>query len=384
MRGRSVSSRRIELRLLLLLVAVLPVFLKASLAHPTGRGELGFFSYFGARPSKVQEIAQHYELAVWHNNEENKLILRQVKQLKPGFVAFMYRELFCILEQETRHEESVGHYDWIDANHPEWFQRDTSGNRVEVPDYPGRWMMDMGNRAFQDFWIRETLRDLRESPWDGVFVDDALTNVRGHDLPPLAGYPDDASLQEAVYVFLKRAREALAREEYQLVANVTNGFDFPGLWEKWLGVTDGLMEEYFAGRGWGWGPHVAERQMEAMQEARRQGKWMFCMTYGPWEDRQRLETSLIAFGLGSGSKLYWSYRPGDNGDDMAWEAARSFHGFFERIGEPLGEPEPLSESVWVRRFEKGTLALNVSPAAAEAIWQGQPLRLAPHEAVVME
>lgn len=384
MRGKSVSCRRIKRRLPLLLVAVLPFFLKVSISYSAGADKPGFFSYFGARPSKVLEIAQHYDLAVWHNNEENRIILRQVKQRKPDFIAFMYRELFCILEQETRHEESIGHYDWIDAHHPEWFQKDIAGNRVEVPDYPGRWMMDMGNRAFQDFWIQETLKDLRESPWDGAFADDALTNVRAHDLPPLAGYPDDASMQEAVYVFLRRARQALAREGFLLVANVTNSADFPGLWEKWLGVTDGLMEEYFAGRGWTWGDRVAQRQLEAMRQARERNKWMFCMTYGPWEDRARLETSLIAFGLGSGSKLYWSYRPGDDGDDMAWEAARSFDAFFERIGEPLGEPEPLGESIWVRRFERGTLALNVSPMPAEAIWGGQSLRLAPHEAVVME
>ena len=282
----------------------------------------GFFSYFGGDGSQPDRMAQSYDVVIWHNHPDVQRALPQMKQTNPHLQAFMYRELFCVLEQETPLEESVGHFAWIDAHRPGWFQRDVTGRRVEVPDYPGRWVMDVGNPEWQAYWIDETLRDVLEGGWDGVFVDDALTNVKAHHLPPLAGYPNDAAVQQAVYGFLARATAAFHRKGKLLVANVSSSYDHPGLWEKWLEVTDGLMEEHFAGEGWTWGPQVAGRQLDAMRAAHRKGKWMFCMTYGPWKDRERMRASLAAYLAHAGPRTYWSYRPVDRPDDPAWESAK--------------------------------------------------------------
>ncbi len=279
-----------------------------------------FFTYFGIKPYSIDEMAERYNAAIWHNHPDTKAVITEMRQKNSRFAAFMYRELFCILEKETPLKESVGQYAWIDKEHPEWFQLDANGNRVEIPDYPGRWMMNLNNTEWQDFWIAETLKEVKEGGWDGAFADDALTNIHAHSLPPLAGFPDDRSLQDAVYQFLKRAGDEFHKSGKLLTANVSNSYDFPGLWEKWLEVTDGLMEEHFAGDSWTWGEHVREAQSQHMDQAAKKSKWMFCMTYGPWEDHEKMLTSLNAYERGQSQKTFWSYRPYEQSDDPAWHA----------------------------------------------------------------
>ena len=360
-----------------LLLSLALVGLPAMTPPPLDRAG-GFFTYFGGDLSQLEEMARRYDVVIWHHHPEIRHALPELKSCNPRLKAFMYRNLFCILQRETPLEESVGNFDEISAHHPDWFQHDHHGRRVEVPDYPGRWMMDLGNPEWQDFWIQETLKDVLEGNWDGVFADDALTEVTSHQLPPLAGYPDNAALQEAVYGFLVKAHEAFRKANKLFVANVSSTYDYPGLWEKWLKATDGLMEEHFAGEGWTWGQEVANRQLEAMQLAAREGKWMFCMTYGPWEDRQRMLTSLAAHLIGAGPKTYWSYRPYEYSDDPAWDP------FWEhRLGQPLEQAKSWGP-LWQRRFEHGVAAANTGSSSLPWVWSGVKRSLKPHQGVVIE
>lgn len=314
-----------------------------------------FFTYFGIAPYKTEEMAGRYQAAIWHNHPEVGPVLSGVRHRNPDFKIFMYRELFCILEKETPLRESVGYYDWIDREHPDWFQLDVHGKRVEVPDYPGRWMMDLGHPGWRKFWIEQTLREAIDGNWDGAFADDALTNVFAHNLPPLAHYADDRALQETVYEFLRLAHAEFQRAGKLLIANVSNSYDYPGLWARWLGATDGLMEEHFAGESWTWNEYVASRQLEAMRTAGEMGKWMFCITYGPWQNEDRMRKSLTAYLIGAGERTYWSYRPYEDSDDPVWHV--QWNGAFTK---PQGYAE-IDGSVWKRYFESGLAALNISP-----------------------
>ena len=336
------------------------------------------FSYFGVDLSRLEEMAGRYDAVIWHNHPKVRQALPELKRRKPSLEAFMYRELFCVLKDETPLAESVGHYEWIETHHPDWFQRDTHGNRIEVPDYPGRWMMNLGHPGWQAFWIEQTLQEVVAGGWDGAFADDALTSVTAHRLPPLAGYPDDASLQQAVLQFLARAADAFHHAGKLFVANVSDSYDYPGLWERWLAVTDGLMEEHFAGVGWTWGPDVARRQLEAMRLAAEQGKRMFCLTYGSWEERQRMMSSLSAYLLGAQSRIYWSYRPDEHSDDPAWDPS-----WITTLGEPIGTVE-VDGSVWQRRFEQGVVAANVGDSPSSLAFAQGHVVLQPHQAIVIK
>ena len=325
----------------------------------------------------AEEVARRYDVVIWHNDPKIRDLLAQVKQHKPSVKGLMYRELFCVLQEEAALGESVGHYRWILAHHPKWFQRDAQGRMVEVPDYPGRWMMDLGNPEWQQFWIDQTLPDVVAGGWDGVFVDDALTKVRAHNLPPLAGYPDDASLQQAVYQFLTRISTAFHKAGKLVIANVSTSYDFPGLWERWLEVTDGLTEEHFAGEGWTWGSKVAQRQLEAMRRAERMGKWMLVETDGSWEDRDRMRNSLAAYLVAAGTRSYWSYRPEGRSHGPMRNPSWDVH-----LGRPLEDPE-VHDGVWQRRFEHGLVGINTTTSPHKLLTDSGPISLQSHEGTII-
>ena len=335
-----------------------------------------FFSCFGAGLTNPQQ-ALHYQLLIWHNHPLGRDKLVGIRRIHPNLKTFMYRELFSILRTETPLEESVGNWDWINREHPEWFQKDTQGRRVEVPDYPGQWVMDVRNRQWQDFWIQQTLKDVVDGGWDGVFADDALTTLRAHKLPPLQGYPDDASLQDAVYGFLVRITETFHAAGKRVIANVSNSYDYPDLWSKWLAATDGILEEHFAGESWGWGKDVAERQLEALHEAERQQKWALCVTYGGWQETEKMETSLAAYLIAAGRTALWTYRPYDKADEPAWHSSWAVP-----LGSPLAGAEKIG-GVWFRRFEGGTVVLNTSTTPQSVAVNGQVILLKPRQGKVL-
>ena len=337
-----------------------------------------FFSYFGADLSKMDEMAQRYRVVIWHNHPNLRAALNPMRNRRPDLTAFMYRELFCVLQQETPLEESVGSYEWITLYHPDWFQLDTSGRRVEIPDYPGRWMMNFSNAGWREFWIRETLQDVIDGGWDGVFADDALTALSAHNLPPLAGYTNDSELQQAVYEFLSQATQAFHSAGKLLVANASNTYDYPGLWERWIDVTDGLMEEHFDGESWTWGKHVAPGQLQAMWSAAAKGKWVFCMTYGPWGDLGRMRTSLLAYLVAGGPRAYWAYRPYENSDKPAWHPS-----WLLPVGRPLENPQQQT-GLWSRRFEQGTVVVNILDVPQLITIGRVQVQLAPQQSLLIE
>jgi hypothetical protein len=81
-----------------------------------------------------------------------------------------------------------------------------------------------------------------------------------------------------------------------------------------------------------------------------------------------------------GGKLYWTYRTDEYGSDPAWEASKAFEALYAQVGKPVGEPEQINRSVWIRSFEKGTLVLNVAPVPVQTQWKDKSLRLKAHQA----
>ncbi len=311
-------------------------------------------------------------MVIWHKHPDLVASLPTLRKKNPHVKVLLYRELFCVLRHETFMAESVGHYEWIMANHPEWFQKDVQGNFVEITDYPGRFMMDLGNPEWQDFWINETLKDVKDGNWDGVFVDDVLTSVKMHQLPSLRNYSDDLSLQAAVYGFLKKVYTAFQAEGKLVISNVSNSHDYPGLFNQWLQVNDGIMEEHCSGESWSWGPQVGEAQFQAMQSARASDKWYLCMTYGSWDDTARRDLSLATYLIGSGGKVRWSYRPYNE----FHEQLPTDPDWIQDIGEPLGDSQR-NGAVWYRQFEGGVLFVNPTWSPQSIEYFGMEYSVAP-------
>lgn len=380
---RKISVFRIFLVLILFAAATPFIVKKTSTSFPkieithTKVDQPKFLLVGGDVPEKVEFIATHYDMAVWHDDPQMKKMLPAVRKKNPNFVAIMYREAFCVLEKETYLKESVGHYDWISENHPEWFQLDSRGRRVEVPDYPGRWMMDFANPGWQDFWIEQTLQDVIAGGWDGVFADDVLTNVKAHDLPRLNKYVSDKALQEAVTSFLERAYPEFQKAGKLFIANVSSSYKFQGLWEAWLDLTDGMMEEHFAGDGWTWGDDVAENQLFSTLMAAKKDKWVLNLTYGTANQHKKMMTSFAAHLVSAGDKAVWYYRPNTIPNQPNWDKR-----WESSLGKAVRSPEVYG-NVWVRAFERGYVVVNPSVEGSSVEIEGRKIHLDGHQGKIL-
>jgi hypothetical protein len=135
-------------------------------------------------------------------------------------------------------------YCWVKRNHPDWLLSAAgSGRPFQFRDYPHTWETDYGNGAYQRQWIANVLADARGHGWDGVKVDNALTIADAYGVA--AKYPTDATVQAATYSALRKIGHALRPAGVGFVANVGYATQFPGLWQRWLGLADGLQQEFY-------------------------------------------------------------------------------------------------------------------------------------------
>jgi hypothetical protein len=184
-----------------------------------------------------------------------------LKQANPRIQVWVYKDLSGIrsddcttrdgecgtctkgLTDNTLLSSGMG-YCWVKRNHPDWLLRaDGTGQPFEFQGYPHTWETDYGNRAYQDRWIRNVLADVKTHGWDGVDVDNALTEAEAYGAA--AKYPTNAAVQAATYSALRDVGPALQHAGVESVFNVGYATTFPGLWQRWLNPVQGLEQEFY-------------------------------------------------------------------------------------------------------------------------------------------
>ena len=135
-------------------------------------------------------------------------------------------------------------YCWVKRNHPDWLlNAAATGSPFKFRNYPQTWETDYGNASYQRQWVQNVLADVRDHGWDGVEVDNALTTAAAYGVA--AKYPTDAAVQAATYSALQKIGPALRNASVPEVFNVGYATAFPQLWQRWLGPTDGLEQEFY-------------------------------------------------------------------------------------------------------------------------------------------
>ena len=135
-------------------------------------------------------------------------------------------------------------YCWVKRHHPGWLLEAVgTGHPLRFEGYPLTWETDYGNPSYQRQWVQNVLADVRDHGWDGIAVDNALTVAAAYGVA--AKYPTDAAVQAATYSALRMIGPALRSAGVQAVFNVGYATKFPGLWPRWLGLVDGLEQEFY-------------------------------------------------------------------------------------------------------------------------------------------
>jgi hypothetical protein len=211
-------------------------------------------------------------------------LARQLKAANPDLKVLAYKNLSFVACDAyaggTYVPQGVRCPD-VNANHPEWFLSDPAGNRLSASGYPWLWLLDVGNRAYQDAWADGVIAEARADGWDGVFMDDTNSTVKYHvDPARVAKYPTDAAWTAATRSMVANVGPRIQASGLMAIANVCCTREQVHVWKEWLPFLSGGMDETFTKWGddpatgyiWDWGPGSWSTQLEEVREAEAQGK----------------------------------------------------------------------------------------------------------------
>jgi hypothetical protein len=239
---------------------------------------------------------------------------------------------------------------WAWRNHPDWFLRNSAGTLIQYAGYPGTYMMDFGNHAYQEAWLAAVTKDVSANGWAGVLMDNAIDNTN-YGTP--ARYPTAAAVQAGMLSMLKVVGPGLASAHIHSIANLGYNNVFPGIWSQWLPYVTGLMNEftyYWPGNtaeGSGAWSTYEEPEVKACAASNK-----LCLFHVG--DRNQPTTqaqntfATASFLLYSNGRSFVSYGADGTADPQT------------RLGAADGPAFRTADGIWHRDFADGSVSVNVT------------------------
>jgi hypothetical protein len=284
--------------------------------------------------------------------------IQQLKAANPGITVLMYKNLSASIDYPSNAYLTTGvSHDEADTQHPEWFLRNTSGQRFTFSDHGTLWAMDIGSASYQQRWADNVLASLNSLGFDGVFIDDTNPTMKGHyDPSKVAKYPTDAAYQAATGSALASIGPRIQSGGYEVIANIGHWGEYGEIGRSWLQYMDGAMAEHFGkwgtstGSGYGWEDYW-NSQLESLKYAQQHGKEFLAVTTSATNDAAAARYGWATTLLGAEGKTHFALH--GNYTTESW-----FPEYDYDIGDPVGPETRLSNGVHVRLFTNGIVAVN--------------------------
>jgi hypothetical protein len=256
--------------------------------------------------------------------------------------------------------------------HPDWFLTGPGGRRFTYAGYPGHWQMDVGNATYQQAWLANVAAEVRANGWDGVFVDNALGLIDSyHPGVKPAGYPNDGAWHAAYRSMLSGIGARMHEGGFIAVANISDAYRFPGLWQDWISLIDGATQEHFAnwnttaGTGYlyDWGADSAWRgHVDELAAAGRVGRSGWAVVKGAPGDGDLLRYGYASYLLAADERSWVTLgEPATWIPELDWE-----------LGAPTGAARA-DGTTYRRDFAGGTVVVNASNTARVTVALGRAL-----------
>jgi hypothetical protein len=296
-----------------------------------------------------------------------------LKAANPGLKVLVYKNLSFTVDYSCTNgvdnaaiPAGVGYCD-ANANHPDWFLKDPSGNRLNSANFTSSWMMDVGNPAYQSRWLANVSAEVKAEGWDGVFADDTNADMGWHlNGRTIAKYPTGAAWRAATRSMLAKVGPALTAQGTLFIPNLYTpwlpDYDALATWSDWIQFTSGAAQEYyskwgtdssgqFTGSDW-----TFRQQFQIATEAA--GKIFLGLTYAPRSDSRSMIYARANFLLNtaSGSRSALVFEPGDQEASDPYSPA-----WTADVGNPTGARYQVG-AAWRRDFTGGTVVVNPSTA----------------------
>ena len=132
----------------------------------------------------------------------------------------------------------------------DFFAHRLNGDRIEWKGYSKHYQMQVWNPGYRWYWVDSVVREMRDSPFDGVMGDNDVENdYYGLNLP-IQGVPSMTTIREGLDRLVASAGAELNGIGKILVPNIAESRLRWGKWERHSAYGGGFEEVWL-----GWGPN---------------------------------------------------------------------------------------------------------------------------------
>ena len=212
--------------------------------------------------------------------------------------------------------------------HPEWALKDDQGNKVK--NNQGYYVFDLSQPSVRNWWLETCLNATTSSSGDGCFCD-VSTVQNGQGFKPPVSDAKLKSWNEGMLNLTMEVQKALG-DSRLLIGKVPN-----------QPYVKAVQIEFFGANN---------NSINGLMEGVKNGKVMQAHVPVGTDCTGDLTKYMAAFLIGAGKYSYFGCGEwqaiGKDSKPLTWR---------EEYDKPLGEPEPpeYQNSMWSRRFSKGTL-----------------------------
>lgn len=285
--------------------------------------------------------------------------MRALKQANPDLKVLVYENLLGSVKGMTSNgfAPTPVLYEEANASHPDWFLKNTQGDRFTLRNYPYLWAMDLGNGGYQQRWTEKVIDTVKSQGWDGVFIDNVNPTLKYYtNVPSVAKYPSDAAYSASTESALENITPQLKAAHMLVFANFGSWDEYYGTVTPWLKYVDGAMDEMFLkfspapGAGY---LDVARwnRQLEELKETQRRNKVFLAITHSAATDRSAALYGWATVLLGANGNA--AFELAETYADETW-----FPEYEYEIGDPLGPELAEPNGVHRRLFSQGLVLVN--------------------------
>ena len=320
--------------------------------------------------------------------------LRSLKLANPALRVLLYKNLSAInsFGRQDGYQSTGVAMDEVDPDHPDWFLKNTSGERFHFSGYDWLWAADIGNPGFQKRWGDNVAGELRAAPWDGVFIDDVNPTIRYHyGVTDVAKYPSDAAYQAATRSALAAINPTLKATGKTIFANMGSSVGYNPVVSDWLQFVDGAMDETFT--KWSDQPGANyrdttewERQLGEVKELESRGKVFLGVTQSALTDRAAARYGFASMLLGAAGRA--AFQMGSDYERENW-----FPEYDYSFGAPVGGETRDAQGLHRRAFTTGLVVVNPTTTSRVVSFGGRysgsgltnatSTTLAPHSGLIL-
>ncbi len=242
--------------------------------------------------------------------------------------------------------------------HPSWFLHDQHGQLINEPNTTDRYVMDVGNPAYQQQCATGAAALAKQYGFDGVFWDVVIGRIDWLVSPGISvpEYPTGASWLAAMTSALDYVAPAIRRQGLISIGNVA-GAPNATVWENWAGVLDGVEEESWTDGKLGPGQQIPfwKTKLAELAWTQANGKFELVHSYNGSETENTYGLAsmlLAAHGTASYETSNTNYLSNENWFPEYPQA--------QALGAPAGPYSILRNGVYERAFSNGIVLVNPS------------------------